>query len=88
MKESLQERKSRIALEHAKELEHRNKCTALVRSIRADITKSGLQAVKYKSEYIINNPACELPKAGLDRGDVVGCYTRAFEQYEEYLKNK
>ena len=65
-----------------------DKRKALVRAVRGDITKSGLLSVQYKYEHLKSNEFATLPEFDLGRGDVLGCYQQALEQYDEYLKRK
>ena len=50
------DRRKRIEEEKERERELRALEVKLRRSIRSDITTSGIQSVRYKLEYIVNNP--------------------------------
>ena len=74
------DRRKRIEEEKERERELRALEVKLRRSIRSDITTSGIQSVRYKLEYIVNNPKTK-EVDGLNHNRIVRAYNEVIEKF-------
>jgi len=75
------ERKERIEAERLREKELRALEVKLRRSVRSDITASGVMSVRYKLEYIESRP--DLKEVdGLSHNTIVRVYNEAIKKLE------
>jgi len=81
--ESYIERKERLKKEAEESKLIKELKTNLKRKVRSDITESGLNSVRYKLDFIRENPNSKI--TFLSHSSVVECYEEAIKQF---LKQK
>tara|TARA_R110000823_G_scaffold308132_1_gene431577 strand:+ start:103 stop:357 length:255 start_codon:yes stop_codon:yes gene_type:complete len=78
--ETPRDRRLRIEREHEEAKRVRAIEIKLRRSVRSDITSSGIMVVRYKLEHIIENPDMKEVE-GLNHNTVVRVYNEAIDKY-------